>query len=311
MARIVFMGTPAFAVPSLESLAADGYEIIAVVTQPDRPAGRGRRLVAPAVKQAALPLGLPVWQPETMRGEQIVDRLREAAPDVIVVAAYGEILRPNVLAVPPHGIVNVHASLLPRHRGASPVAGALLAGDDITGVTIMLMDEGMDTGPILSTTTLPIDPDDNRGTLTGKLASLGAQLLRETLPRWLSREIAPQPQDDSQATYSRLIKKAHGRVNWQEPAAQIAHRCRAYTPWPGLFTTWRGQTLKILRCHAASAGADTAEPGRIVLADDRPAVVTGDGLLILDEVQLAGRRPASGSDFVRGRRDFISERLGL
>jgi methionyl-tRNA formyltransferase len=309
MTRIVFMGTPAFGVPSLEVLAADGYEIVAVVTQPDRPAGRGRRRTPPPVKEAALHLGLPVWQPETMRDEKVVERLRGAAPDVIVVAAYGEILRPNVLAIPPYGIVNVHASLLPRHRGASPVAGALLAGDEITGVTIMLMDEGMDTGPILSSVTLPIAPDDNRGTLTEKLARLGAEQLRVTLPRYLRGEITPQPQDDSQATYARLIKKAHGRVNWQEPASLIARRCRAYTPWPGLFTTWRGQTLKILRCHAVSEEAHSGQPGEVVLAADGPAVITGQDLLVLDEVQLAGRRPMEGADFSRGRRDFVGSAL--
>lgn len=309
MTRIIFMGTPAFAVPSLEALVAERYEIAAVITQPDRPAGRGRRLVAPAVKQAALRLGLPVWQPETMRGEQIMDRLREAAPDAIVVAAYGEILRPNVLAIPPRGIVNVHASLLPRHRGASPVAGALLAGDEVTGVSIMLMDEGMDTGPILDMATLPIVPDDNRGTLTDKLAALGAEQLRETLPRWLSEEITPQPQDNSQATYSRLIKKEHGRVNWEEPAAQIARRCRAYTPWPGLFTTWQGRTLKIVRCHPAGVEEPAGQPGQVTISAGLPAAVTGESLLLLDEVQLAGKRPVNATDFLRGHRDFAGSLL--
>ncbi|NOZ04761.1 MAG: methionyl-tRNA formyltransferase [Chloroflexi bacterium] len=305
------MGTPAFAVPTLEALAAtDVYDIAWVITQPDKPAGRGRQPTAPPVKEAARRLGLPVWQPETMRDEQVVHRLREASPDVIVVAAFGEILRPNILAIPPHGIVNVHASLLPKHRGASPVAGALLAGDTTTGITIMLMDQGMDTGPILGQATLPIAAQDNRGTLTEALARLGPKLLTEVLPRWLRGEITPQPQDDALATYTSLIKKHDGLVDWEKPAKQIWRRFCAYTPWPGLFTFWNGQRINIVHCHPLAESGQTPPPGTGMIIADQPAVATGRDVLVLDKIQLAGKRPVSGPDFLRGHRDFSGSRLG-
>jgi len=305
------MGTPAFAIPTLEALAAtNAYDIAWVITQPDRPAGRGRQPKAPPVKEAALRLGLPVWQPKTMRDEQVVRRLQEASPDVIVVAAFGEILRPNVLAIPAHGIVNVHGSLLPRHRGASPVAGALLAGDTATGITIMLMDKGMDTGAILGQATLPIAVQDNRGTLTEALAHLGAELLIEVLPGWLRGEITPQPQDDSQATYTSLIKKQDGLVDWTEPAEQIWRRYRAYTPWPGLFTFWNGKRMNVVQCHPLAKAERMPPPGTGMIIADLPAVATGQDALILDKVQLGGKRVVSGQDFLRGHRDFSGSHLG-
>ncbi len=305
------MGTPAFAVPTLEALAsATTYDIAWVITQPDKPAGRGRQPTAPPVKDAALRLRLPVWQPTTMRDEQVVRRLQEASPDVIVVAAFGEILRPNILAIPPHGIVNVHASLLPRHRGAAPVAGALLAGDNITGNTIMLMDKSMDTGPILAQVPLPVAAHDNRGTLTEALARLGADLLIEVLPGWLRGEITARPQDDSQATYTSLIKKQDGLVDWAEPAENIWRKFRAYTPWPGLFTFWNGKRMNIVQCHPLGKSERIPPPGTGMIIVDLPAIATGQDTLVLDKVQLAGKRAVSGPEFLRGHRDFSGSRLG-
>jgi methionyl-tRNA formyltransferase len=227
MTRIVFMGSPAFAVPALERLA-DSYEVVAVVTQPDRPAGRKRRLTAPPVKAAALARGLPVWQPPTLRTPQAVARLRALAPDLVVVVAFGQILRANVLEIPPHGCLNLHGSLLPKYRGAAPVPATILSAETETGVTLMRMDEGMDTGPVIAQATCPIAPDDTTATLRDKLCHLGADLLIETLPRWLAGEVTLQPQDDSQATYCHPIAKSDGRLDWQLSAEELARRVRAF-----------------------------------------------------------------------------------
>ncbi|MGH2543210.1 MAG: methionyl-tRNA formyltransferase [Ardenticatenaceae bacterium] len=313
-ASVVFMGTPEFAVPSLEVVAAlDGMEIGCVVTQPDRPAGRGHRLQPSAVKQRALELGLPVWTPENLKSERDQARLRELAPDVLVVVAYGEILRRAVLDIPRHGALNVHASLLPRHRGAAPIAGALLAGDDVTGVTVMLMDEGMDTGPILATRPLPIRPEHTRATLAEALSQAGAALLAETLPRWLAGEIEPQPQEHDAATYTRLIRKEHGELDWGRPARELANQVRAFDPWPGTFTTWDGQLLKVLQAavlHEDQGCPTSAAPGAVARVAGRVAVATGNGWLELQTVQLAGKRAMSADDFVNGYREIVGSRLG-
>jgi len=306
MSRVVFMGTPQFAVPTLVGLA-EGYEIVAVVTQPDRGSGRGRRLRPPPVKQAAQRLGLLVWQPRTLRTPEAVAYLRGLTPNVMVVAAYGQILRPKVLEIPPRGCVNVHASLLPRYRGAEPVAAAILAGEKETGVTIMLMDEGMDTGPILAQRSIPIAPDDTRATLTEKLAHLGADLLLETLPRWLGGEIKPQPQDDALASYAPLLKREDGEIDWARPAVVIERMVRAYTPWPGTYTHWRGRRLKVLR--ARPLHKPEGEAGRVIETPEGVAVGTGQGALLLEEVQLASKRAMLADDFVRGQRDFIGAHL--
>lgn len=310
VARVLFMGTPGFAVPSLQALVEAGYDVVGVVTQPDRPAGRGRRLMAPPVKEAALALELPVLQPQTLRHPEIVHQLRELAPDVVVVAAYGEILRPEVLAIPPHGCLNLHASLLPRHRGAAPVVAAILAGDEVTGITIMLMDEGMDTGPILTQSSMPVSSDDTAGALMEKLSYLAADLLIETLPAWLAGEIMPQPQDHEQATYHKLVRKQDGLVDWSLPAVEIWRRVRAYHPWPGAYTYWQGRLLKILRAQPLDDWAGPGSPGEVIRTDQGIVVVTGQGALLLEEIQMAGKRPMSVEDFVRGRRDLIGVSLG-
>ncbi len=309
MARIVFLGTPEFAVPSLLALLA-AHQVVGVVTQPDRPAGRGQGVVASPVKEAALARGLPLFQPETLRSPEAVAHLAAWQPEVMVVAAFGQILRPDVLALPPYGCLNVHASLLPRWRGAAPIPAAILAGDTATGVTLMCLDEGLDTGPILAQAECPIAPDDTTATLTARLADLGAQLLVETLPGWLAGEVRPRPQDSSLATWCRPLRKEDGLLDWSRPALELDRRVRACAPWPGAYTTWQGQRLKVLRTrpHPAWAGAEPA--GTVVALPDGAGVVTGQGLLELLEVQLAGKKPLAGGLFVRGQRGFIGGRLG-
>ncbi len=307
--RVMFMGTPQFAVPSLKAVA-EQYDIVAVVTQPDRPASRGRKPTAPPVKKAAVALGLPVLQPETLRDEEVVGKLGELAPRVIVVAAYGQILRPEVLAIPPAGIINVHPSLLPKYRGASPIAGALLAGEEETGVTIMLMDEGMDTGPILAQKATEIRSEDTTGSLEDRLANLGAELLVDTLSRWLDGLIDALPQDDSEATYTRLISKDEAVIDWSLPALELWHRVRAYNPRPGARTSWEGSLLKVLRAHPDVQWRGSEEPGRVLELPTGTAVATGQGALFLDEVQLAGRRAMTIQDFTRGQREFVGSLLG-
>jgi len=313
MPRLVFMGTPDFAVPSLEKLA-ERYEIAAVVTRPDRPSGRKRRLTAPPVKEAALAHHLPLWQPPTLRAPEAVARLRALAPDLVVVVAFGQILRPDVLGIPPHGCLNVHGSLLPRYRGPAPVAAAILAGETGSGVTLMRLDAGLDTGPILAQAACPILPDDTAASLGARLSRLGADLLIEALPRWLAGEITPRPQDEAQATYCRLMSKADGRLNWDNPAAYLARQVRACLPWPAAFTNWQGQPLKVLRAAALSDWQGQGEPGRVVTLDDGTGggagVITGEGVLRLEEVQLAGKQPASIEAFLRGRRGFVGSVLG-
>ncbi|MFQ5880769.1 MAG: methionyl-tRNA formyltransferase [Dehalococcoidia bacterium] len=320
--RIVFMGSPEFAVPSLRRLVAAGYQVVAVYTQPDREAGRGRQLRPPPVKLAALARGFPVLQPPSLRRPEAVAELAALRPDVIALAAYGQILRQPVLAIPPKGVLNVHPSLLPRHRGAAPIAAAILAGDGETGVTIMLTDPGMDTGPILSQRALPIEPTDTTGTLTAKLADLGASLLLETLPPWLEGRITPQPQDDSQATYASMIHKEDGLIDWRLPATAIWRQVRAYHPWPGAYTLLDDHLLHIWEAWPLP-GEPGPEPGTILpLAEEQRrgipqrgeraafGVQTGEGVLAVLTVQRAGRRPLAADDFLRGQRGLLGRRLG-
>jgi len=312
--RIVFMGTPDFATPSLRALveqsAANGWEVVAVVTQPDRRAGRGKKLIASPVKQMALDYGLPVLQPERLRKRpDAVEELRALAADLFVVAAYGLILPADVLEIPQFGCINVHASLLPAYRGASPIAAALLDGLDETGVTIMLMDEGMDTGPVLHQVAQPIRADDTTATLSARLAEQGAAALVETLPRWLRGEIAPIDQDElpGEPSVCRLIKKRDGLIDWTRSAAYIERMTRAYAPWPSAFTRWQGQNFKILR---ATAIEGLAQPGAVVMKDQGVAVGTGKGLLLLKQVQPAGKRAMDIRSFLNGAPDFVGGTLG-
>ena len=307
--RVVFMGTPVFAVPILEGLVAQGYNVVGVVTQPDKPAGRGQQVAISPVKSAALARGLPVWQPKGFRRPEAAEHLRALAPQVIVVAAYGHLLPPAVLAIPPLGCLNVHASLLPRHRGAAPISAAILAGDAVTGVTIMRLDAGMDTGDFLAQAQLPILPDDTTVSLSERLARLGATLLLAMLPRWAAGEIVPQPQEHAQATYTHPVRKEDGQINWHRPAMEIERQVRAYFPWPSAHTTWQGRRLQIWRATAWSDGVP-GEPGDVVLRNSDLTVVTGEGILILHELQMEGRRPLPAADFARGQRGFVGTRLG-
>lgn len=312
MTRVVFMGTPEFAVPALRRLL-ESYQVVGVVTQPDRPAGRGQKVQVSPVKELALAHGLPVLQPRSLRKDPLaVQAIADLHPDLIVVAAYGLILPQPVLDLPPHGCLNIHASLLPRWRGPAPIPAAILAGDQETGVTLMCMDAGMDTGPIVVQRRTPIRPDDTTASLSERLSELGANLLAETLPSWLNGEIAPQPQDEAQATVCGLIRKEDGQIDWTRPAALIERQVRAYHPWPGAFTFWRGQQLKVLRSSATGLHARPADlsPGTVILVGRTPGVITGEGVLLLDEVQLAGKRAMPAQAFVQGYRDFVGSRLG-
>lgn len=296
MTRLVFMGSPDFAVPSLRRLA-ENYEIAGVVTQPDRPSGRGRELKPPPVKSVALDLRLPLIQPPKVRAPEAMEQLRLWAPDLIVVAAFGQILRPDLLALPPRGCLNVHASLLPRWRGASPIQAAILAGDAETGVTIMQMDAGVDTGDMLAQRALPIEDGDDAGSLSEKLSRLGAELLLATLPSYLSGELRPQPQDGDQATHAPMLKKENGLLDLTRPAGELARQVRAYRPWPGAFMQVDGLSLKVHRAHAET---ESAVVGNRLIYQGQPAVGTRDGLLVLDEVQPAGKKPMSGKAFLAG-----------
>ena len=311
--RVIFMGTPEFAVPHLEHLLDNHYQVVAVYTQPDKPAGRGRSLVASPVKRTALARGLPVIQPISLKELDTVKQLTELNPHIIVLAAFGQILPQAVLDIPKYGNVNIHPSLLPRFRGSSPVAAAILAGDEFTGVSIMLMDRGLDTGPVLARAQISISPRDTTGSLTMKLSQVGARFLVEVLPRWLRDELTPQPQDESQASHSKPITKEDGEIVWQLSAVDIWRRVRAFQPWPGCYTWWQGKQLKIVEA-VPIAEEESFEVGRVVeLAATKTGtafgVYTGDGILGVLKVQLEGKRAMSVADFLRGQQQFIGTKL--
>ena len=305
--RLVFMGTPDFAVPSLEHLILNHYPIVAVYTQPDRPAGRGRSLLPSPVKAAAQSRNLPVVQPESLKSAEVVAHLADFKPDVIVVAAFGQILPKSVLEIPRYGCVNIHPSLLPRFRGASPVAAAILAGDEFTGVSIMLMDEGMDTGPVLVRAQVPVSPQDTTGLLMSKLSLVAARLLQEVLVRWLRREINLRPQNEAEATYCSQITREDGEIDWHLPAIEIWRQVRAFNPWPGSYTTWRGKQIKILEALTLPSEENMAV-GQVAALSGGEAplgIGTGDGVLGVLEVQMEGKRAMSAAEFLRGQREFI------
>lgn len=300
MTRVVFMGSPDFALPTLQALAQH-YQVVGVVTQPDRASGRGRELKPPPVKVLAQELNIPVIQPEKLRQPEAMEQLQAWRPDLIVVAAFGQILKKDVLYLPRFGCINVHASLLPRWRGAAPINAAILHGDEETGVTIMKMDVGLDTGPILTQRSIPITSEDTAGSVFEKLSQLGAELLIETLPGYLSGEIRPTPQPEEGMTYAPMLKKEEGQLDFTRPAEELARRVRAFHPWPGTFMDFDGTLLKVHRAHVE---AGNAEAGERLVYRDQPAVGTGDGLLILDEVQPAGKKPMNGKSFLAGGRQW-------
>ncbi len=309
VARVIFMGTPEFAVPCLQTLI-ETQQVVGVVTQPDRPAGRGNRLRPPPVKVVAEAAGLPVYQPKSLRREEAAQPLREWQPDVIVVAAFGQILRPHVLYLPPQGSLNVHASLLPRWRGASPIQHAILAGDGQSGVTLMRMDEGLDTGPMLVQEALPIDPRETAATLHDRLAALGADMLRRHLDDILAGRIQATLQPDNGSTYAPMIAREAGELDWSRDVDYLDRLVRAMTPWPGAYTWWNGQPFKIARARPTTGDLPDGPPGRVVETAEGIAVLAGGGGLLLEEVQPPGKRAMPAEDFARGRPGWIGTLLG-
>lgn len=307
--RVVFMGSPGFAVPSLRALAGAGAEVVAALTQPDRPSGRGGRVQPPPVKLAALELGVSVLQPESLRQEDIQAQLRSFQAEVFVVAAYGKMLPQAVLDIPPHGCLNVHASLLPRWRGASPIAAAILAGDPVTGVSIMKLVRKMDAGPVISRVQTAVLPGDTTGSLEARLAGLGAGELVRVLPAWLSGELEAKPQDESAATYCGLVSKNDGHLKAAMTAAEAERAVRAYNPWPGAFVLYRAERLAIWRAHVEPG--PTPSPGATAVLGKFPAVAFADGWLVLEEVQRPGGKRLTGEQFLAGERGSLEPEVGL
>ncbi len=311
LAKIVFMGTPDFAAPVLTALIRQNFNVVAVVTQPDRPSGRGKKLAPPPVKVVAQQAQLPVLQPEKLRQPEAFAALAAFQPDVIVVAAFGQILRPNVLELPPHGCINVHASLLPRWRGAAPIAAAIRAGDAETGITIMKITMGLDAGPMLAQRAIPITPQHTGGSLTAELSQLGAELLVETLPAWLAGQIEPQPQADELATLAPKLEKEAGQIDWRWPAVEIERHVRAFNPWPGAFTASARGPIKILAVEVAAPGVPGAyPPGTLFKHNKQPLVATGQGAVRLALVQPAGKKEMPAESMLNGWPDLWQTVLG-
>ena len=311
MTRVVFMGTPEFAVPSLDALCDAGFEVVGVFTQPDRPAGRGNKLTACPVKLRALERGLQVYQFEKLRLPEGAEQLRALQPDVVVTAAFGQILTKELLDIPVRGTVNVHASLLPKYRGSAPINWMILNGEDEAGVTIMLTDIGIDTGDMLASRATPIGALETAGELTGRLAKLGGELLAETLPKYLNGEIAPEKQDEAQASYLPMLKKAMGEIDWTRGAAAIACQVRGLNPWPGAYTDLNGATLKI---HLARPVAcdDAARPGEVIVSGPKAGLVVkcGEGALEVLELQAQGGKRMAAKAYLAGKKIEVGTRLG-
>ncbi|MFL5732406.1 MAG: methionyl-tRNA formyltransferase [Chloroflexia bacterium] len=309
------MGTPQFAVPSLRALAAGPYALT-VVTQPDRPAGRGGKVVAPPVKTLAEELGLPVMQPDSLRDPAFRKALAELKPEVTVLVAYGEYLAPSLLDLPAQGSINLHPSLLPRWRGSTPIQSAILAGDRVTGVSIIRMDKGLDTGPVLAQRRVSLGLEETAPELSARLAEVGAGLLAETLPLWLRGAIEPRPQGKEGVTVTREMRKEDGLIDWSTPAAAIARAVRALQPWPGTYTYWQGRLFKVLRAREADAlEGEPGEPGTVLVARGagrakRVLVWTGSGALELLEVQLEGKPPTEARALLSGYPHIAGDVLG-
>lgn len=301
--RIVFMGSPEIAVPALQALAK-AYDVVGVVTQPDRAAGRGKKVAMPAVKSAALELGIPVIQPEKMKDS--LDQLKEWDPEMIVVFAFGKILRPSLLDLPKYGCLNIHPSLIPRWRGASPIQAAILHGDSRTGVTIMKMDAGMDTGPTLAVREFPMDPEETAETLSAKAAVIGAELLLETIPGYIAGTILPQPQSEEGVTYTGMFEKQDGLMDFEQSADSLVWKVRAFTPWPSAFFMLGEDAIKVLKAHTVP-NPDGLLPGNRFKSGKFPAVAAADGCLVLDEVQAPGKKAMPGSAFLAGCRNWSNQ----
>jgi len=291
------MGTPDFAVPVLEKLSSN-FQVTGVITQPDRPSGRGQKLISSPVKDSAESLNLEIFQPGNVNSKSTLEKINNWNPDLIAVAAFGQILSPRLLALPKYGCLNVHASLLPRWRGASPINAAILNGDLLSGVTIIKMAEGLDDGPILAQESTPIQPEETAGSLSERLCSMGADLLSKTIPPYISGEIQSIEQDHSKSTYAYMLKRKDGLLDFHKKAGDLARQVRAFSPWPGTYTIWNDQRLIIHLAHAISVTSPGA--GVFTRYESNPAIGTGDGILVLDYLQLAGKRKVPGKDFLRG-----------
>lgn len=316
--RVVFMGSPEFALPTLRALIeGDDVDLAGVVTQPDRPAGRGRALRPPPAKDLAQQHGLPVLQPPRVNTPEALTAIAALAPEVIVIAAYGQILKQDLLDIPTRGVLNVHASLLPKYRGASPVAAAIMMGEVEAGVSIIEVVLALDAGPVIAQRSMPIDDDDTTGVLTDKLASLGAGALVEALPGWANGDLVAQPQDDALSTYAPLITRADAVIDWTALAVDVWRRVRAYNPWPVATTMLDGESLRILEGWPIDTGA-TGDPGSVVALPDGAdapegaafAVQCGSGQLAIVRAQRSGKRDVSGAELLRGMRGLIGKRLG-
>lgn len=310
--RILYLSTPAFGVPTLKLLAEDPrFEVVGVVTQPDKPAGRGLKPTPSPVKLAALELDLPVFQPKRLLDPEAQAEILTLNPTVGAVAAYGQWIPAAVFDLPPKRSLNLHPSLLPRHRGAAPVLSALLAGDDQVGLTALFVEDEMDSGDIIAQMSIPVGEDDTTGSLMARLAEVGAPFFVEALAGWADGKIVPQAQDHSQSTWISRLGKESGCIDWSQPAVEIARCCRAYEPWPGAYTFLNGKRLFIRRAKAMQGhDQSSCEPGTVVETDTGLAVVTGEGLLKLEQVQLEGRRRMDAQEFACGQRCFIGEKLG-
>lgn len=298
--RVIFMGTPAIGVPALLALIEAGHEVVVVVTQPDRPKGRGGRLAAPPVKQAAAERGIPVLQPEKVKDPAFVEAFRALAPDVAVVIAFGQILPPALLDIPKFGCINIHASLLPRYRGAAPINWAIAHGDRETGLTTMRMDPGMDTGPVYLKVATPIGAEEDAEDLARRLSLLAGPLVVETLAR-VAEGLRPTPQDDARATRAPLLTREDGRIRWERPAREIVNRVRAFVPWPGSVTAYRGEPWKVVRARVGEARPRDAAPGTILRVDgDSLLVAAGEGTVRVLALQVPGKRPMPVQAFLNG-----------
>lgn len=296
--RIVFMGTPEFAVPSLKALCENGYEVVGVFTQPDRPKGRGNKMTASPVKEYAVSQGIPVYQPQRIRRDGVED-LKALAPDLCATAAFGQILSQEILDIPPMGNINVHASLLPRHRGSAPINWAILQGDQQAGVTTMMMDKGIDTGDMLLKSATDILPGETAGELTLRMSRMGAELLLETLEQLKTGTLVRIPQDEAAMTYDPMLDKAMGVVDWTLPAADIVNRIHGLNPWPGCSTAFQGGRLKLLRAQAAEGAG---QPGEIIGADAKAGltIACGEGAVNILQLQAPGGKPMNAKDYLRG-----------
>lgn len=324
MLKIIYMGTPQFAVPALTALIngtkpgvllPEGYEVTTVITRPDKPAGRGRSVVYSPVKQTALEHGIPVWQPGSLKKQANIEALAAYQADLYIVAAFGQILPQAVLDLPRFGVLNIHASLLPKYRGADPIAETILQGDATAGVTIMKLDAGIDTGPLLLKRSIELSKEETTGSLTLKLADLGAEALLEAIPAWIAGKITPEAQDESKASHTRMLRKEDGLLRWELPAAVLARQVHAYIPWPGSYTHWQGKLLKIVNAQPLWVETENSPaPGTVLLHQEAGhhylAVMTGSGVLQIKQLQLEGKKAMGAEEFLRGYKHIIGQQLG-